>query len=225
MLLRCIRFTPLLTRAIEKFIGLLDNNLHHAGLCLRRFVLHEYQLIRTSAIQFWYSNFTLCTARLVRYWYWQVEEARKFRVISSYNLSATQNVKRNKVLATALWVWDHVVAVAQIYWPTASGQMWASVPTMHLPCRIQKNQGTRYFSMGLKTPRYLRQNSDLHPTIRAEKRASGVGCGKICRMSAKLDVVQSDADRQRFFQMPDALLVGYGGIGQSVANKNGTCEV
>ncbi len=39
-------------------------------------------------------------------------------------------------------------------------------------------------------------------------------------MSAKLDVVQSDADRQRFVQMPDAFLVGYGGIGQRVAKKS-----
>ncbi len=38
MLLRCIRFTPLFTGAIEKFIGLLDSNLHHGDLCLWRFV-------------------------------------------------------------------------------------------------------------------------------------------------------------------------------------------
>ena len=37
--------------------------------------------------------------------------------------------------------------------------------------------------------------------------------GEICRMSAKLDVVQSDADRQRFVQ-------SHGGIGQRVAKRN-----
>ena len=37
--------------------------------------------------------------------------------------------------------------------------------------------------------------------------------GEICRMSAKLDVVQSGADRQRFVQ-------SHGGLGQRVANKN-----
>ena len=88
-------------------------------------------------------------------------------------------------------------------WPAASGQMWASVPTTYLPRRIQKNQGTLYRLMGLKTPRYFRQNSDLYPT----PFWWGTDCDVAC---AKRDERQfSKAAQARNCPMPDAFLVGY----------------
>ena len=91
---------------------------------------------------------------------------------------------------------------------TASGMLSAqknalaaASTTTCLPDSIQTE--TKHFLpfYGFTTPRYLCSNSDFRPTICAEKRASGVGCGEICRMSAKLDAVQSGADRQRFVQI------------------------
>ena len=61
---------------------------------------------------------------------------------------------------------------------------------------------------GFHSPRYL------CPTFRLTPHQKSVGCGEICRMSAKPDEVQSDADRQRFVQ-------NHGGIGQRIAKK---CE-
>ena len=59
---------------------------------------------------------------------------------------------------------------------TVSGPLRATAPTTCSPDRIQKGQGTRCPSMGLRHPATFAQNSDLRPT----RKAWGADCDAAC---------------------------------------------